>query len=400
LTLLVAASPGCGKKGPPRPPPRLIPEQTTDLTVRQTGDRLVLEMTYPAATTGGLPLDGIEALEVLALRPPAGATAAADPRSFEVMATLAKRLEGPALIAATRGPRLIVELDTASLPAPRSRTEDAALAASPTGTPTSIPSPTPTSTPASAGAPTPAAAETPPAGPGAAVARPPAAPAGPPPLLFAVRTFGSRRNESPLSNMVGIVPQPAPPPPATLQAAAAADGVRLTWTTAAGAPAPAGFEVLRRAVGEDSSETRIAQVPPDRMEHLDATATFGETYAYTVRTVAARDPLVESDDGPGSELKYRDTFAPPVPSGLVALAEEGRVRLLWDRVESPDLAGYRLYRRENDGDQVELPREPGAANDHIDDRVRPGATYTYRVSAVDHEDNESAQSEPAVAIPR
>jgi fibronectin type 3 domain-containing protein len=84
----------------------------------------------------------------------------------------------------------------------------------------------------------------------------------------------------------------------------------------------------------------------------------------------------------------------------VALAEAGRIRLLWDRVEASDLAGYRRYRQENDGAEVELPRDPGAGADHSDDQVRAGATYTYRVSAVDHEDNESAKSEPATATPR
>ena len=119
-----------------------------------------------------------------------------------------------------------------------------------------------------------------------------------------------------------------------------------------------------------------------------------------MRTIAARDPLVESDDGPVRDLEYRDTFAPPAPTGLVALAEEGRIRLLWDRVEAPDLAGYRLYRQESGGAEVELPRDPGAGTDHTDDQVRAGVAYDYRVTAVDQGGNESAKSEPATATPR
>lgn len=356
VALLLAGAVGCGKKGPPRPPPRLIPAQTADLTVRQTGDRLLLDLTYPAVTTSGLPLAGIEALEVLALRSSAGGVVV-DPRTFAAAATVAKRIQGVELAAATRGPRLVVELDAA--------------AGAPWG-------PMP-------------ADDTPVA---------PAEAPGPPPILIAVRTFGPRGNDSPLSNLVAIVPRTPPSPPDRLDVTSTADGVALAWIPSASAPATVGFDVLRRRVGESSFEARIAQVGADRLEHLDATAVFGDHYQYTVRAVAARDPQVESADGPVRDLEYRDTFAPATPRGLVALAEEGRIRLLWDRVQAPDLAGYRLYRRENDDDETTLERAPGAGNDHVDDRVRAGAVYTYRVTAVDLQGNQSPPSEPAIASPR
>jgi fibronectin type 3 domain-containing protein len=127
---------------------------------------------------------------------------------------------------------------------------------------------------------------------------------------------------------------------------------------------------------------------------------LGEQYEYTVRTVAARAPSIESTDGPVREIEYLDTFAPPTPTGLVALAEEGRIRLLWERVEAPDLAGYRVYRQAGDQAPVELEREPGPATDHSDEQVRAGVAYTYRVVAVDDDGNESAPSDPATATPR
>ena len=219
-----------------------------------------------------------------------------------------------------------------------------------------------------------------------------------------MRTFGPRHNESPLSNVVAIAPLIAPAAPATLALTATAAGVKLEWTAAAAAPPaaapPIGYDVLRRRAGEGSFVDRVAQLGADRLDHVDDTAVYGEHYEYTVRAIAARDPVVESGDGPVRDLEYRDTFAPPTPTGLVALAEEGRIRLLWDRVEAPDLAGYRLYRQESGGAEVELPRDPGAGTDHTDDQVRAGVTYSYRVTAVDREDNESAKSEPATATPR
>jgi predicted small lipoprotein YifL len=388
LAALVVA--GCGKKGPPRPPPRLIPAPIADLRVRQTGDRLVLEMTYPAVTTSGLALPAVEALEVLTLRPRSvgGVAPAVEPAMFAATAAVTARFEGAELQAVTRGGELVVELDAAVGSPLGPLTEAVATPAAGGATPT----------------PTPAAAS--PAAEPAPQATPSPAPAAPSTVLLAVRSFGPRLNESPLSNLVAIAPLIAPAAPATLAAAATAAGVKLEWTPGA-APAPAaalapaiGYDLLRRRAGEGSFVDRVARLGADRLDHVDETAVYGESYQYTVRAIAARDPLVESGDGPVRDLEYRDTFAPPAPSGLVALAEEGRIRLLWDRVEAPDLAGYRLYRQESGGTEVELPRDPGAGTDHSDDQVRAGVSYSYRVTAVDHEENESAKSEPATATPR
>lgn len=337
---------GCGKKGPPRPPPRLIPAPITDLRVRQTGDHLVLMMSYPAVTTSGLALQSLQALEVVAFRPPAPAAGHTplDPRTFEAAARVAKRLTGPDLAAAVRGPALRVELD---------------------------------------------------AGPGAAFA--PSSETSAQPIQIAVRGFGPRGDPSPLSNLVTIVPLAAPPPPASVEVVAEAEGVRVRWTSTE--PAPIGFNVFRRLAGEDEYWP-IAELGADASDHIDTTAEFGQRYEYTVRAVVGRDPSIESGDGPVRDLDYRDAFAPPTPTGLVALAEEGRIRLLWDRVEAPDLAGYRLYRQENGGASVELPRDPGAGTDHSDDQARAGVAYSYRVTAVDSQDNESPKSEPATATPR
>ncbi|HVR28780.1 MAG TPA: fibronectin type III domain-containing protein [Thermoanaerobaculia bacterium] len=393
---LAAAIAACGKKGDPMPPPRLIPAQTGDLRVQQTGSELVLTMSYPAMTTSGLPLESLQAIEIVALRPPPGASAfqSPDPRAFEAMAAVAKRLAGAELVAATQGSELVITLD-----ARPGATFGPADAATPATTPLRTAPAEPAAEVTDAAPEMPASP--PPAADAAAAATsapgPPEAP-GPPPILLAVRAFGPRGHPGPLSNVVSIAPRMPPPPPQTLTAAPTAEGVRLEWTTIS--PGAAGFDLLRRRAGERSFGDPIARLDPGALTHLDDDAAFGVHYEYTVRTVAARDPLIESVDGPVRGVEYLDVFPPPTPSNLVALAEQGRVRLLWDRVEAPDLAGYRVYREEDGSPPRELPRDPGTGTGHTDDRVRPGATYVYRVTAVDLDDNESAPSEPATATPR
>lgn len=63
LLVLVLVT-ACGKKGAPLPPLRWEPAPIADLVVRQQGDELLLEASYPLTTLSGLPLAAITAVEV------------------------------------------------------------------------------------------------------------------------------------------------------------------------------------------------------------------------------------------------------------------------------------------------------------------------------------------------
>ncbi len=116
--------------------------------------------------------------------------------------------------------------------------------------------------------------------------------------------------------------------------------------------------------------------------------------------VAQRVPLVESAIAAAREVDYRDVFAPPVPAGLVALADAGAVRLVWDESRAPDLAGYRLYRRRGDGPWRPLTAEPVTAVEYTDADVAAGETYRYRVTAIDALGNESEPGAETEALAR
>ena len=138
--------------------------------------------------------------------------------------------------------------------------------------------------------------------------------------------------------LVAIAPLIAPAAPATLAVTATAAGVQVEWTAAPAAPPGAAAPTVTTSCGgapEQAFVEPLAQLGADRLDHLDATAVYGERYIYTVRTRRRRaSRWSRARDGPVRELEYRDRFAPPAPTGLVALAEEGRIRLLWDRRRS------------------------------------------------------------------
>jgi hypothetical protein len=400
----------CGKKGDPEPPIRLIPSPTTQLTVVQRGGELLLDFPYPQTTAAGTPLPGLSEIAVwlLVWRAPETAPDGAKPelevdeRVFLAGARPVRVVTGDELPEVVRGDRIVV-----SLPVPGPPEEGAGRAVT----------------------------------------------------TVAVKTQGPTGEESTLSNRVSFPSIEPPAPPTGLEARDLATGVRLRWdypraegeeaepgegedeeeeegeeaepeaeveaeeeleageeqeteaaeeepgAEAAGAPGEpglAGFNVYRRKATERTYGAPLRTVGARSRVFLDESALFGERYIYAVSAVASRRPVVvESRLAEEVEVDYRDRFAPPVPQGLVALSEEGRVRLVWQESAAPDLAGYRIYRRGPDGEDFQpLPGELVTATEHAVRDLAPGATYRFRVTAVDRLGNESRPSETVTAVIR
>jgi hypothetical protein len=86
----------------------------------------------------------------------------------------------------------------------------------------------------------------------------------------------------------------------------------------------------------------------------------------------------------------RDVFPPAVPEGLLVLQEEGGNRLVWNPGLARDLAGYRVWARDGDGEWRQLA--DGLTDPAFFDRVAP-AGRRYAVTAVDAAGNESGRAE-------
>ena len=96
-----------------------------------------------------------------------------------------------------------------------------------------------------------------------------------------------------------------------------------------------------------------------------------------------------------------DQEPPSKPLGLEGYTTDGSAQLLWARGGEPDLAGYFVYRsRCPEGPyRNRLNRLPVAGTGYLDTATDAGVTYTYAVSAVDQEGNESALSEKITLTP-
>jgi hypothetical protein len=133
---------------------------------------------------------------------------------------------------------------------------------------------------------------------------------------------------------------------------------------------------------------------------IDASAILNQRYRYTLERMTTLAPGGQSVEiqGPASEaieIATKDTFAPGVPQGLVAVADSagGAIDLSWIPDSEPDLAAYHIYRRDLQGSApARQIASVGVETSFRDAAVEAGHTYAYSVSAVDQTGNESNRS--------
>jgi fibronectin type 3 domain-containing protein len=357
--LLVVA---CGKRGDPHPPVPVIPKATTDLVVAQRGSKVLLSWSYPAMTTAGKSLTNIRRVIVYrtveplpVVQPPQpdttttpqaiGAFANVPPLSPAQFVKLRNKLdsiEGANLPAASNGARLTYE-DTPATHSSDSR---------------------------------------------------------PVRLTYAVVTEGGT-SVGDLSNLASIVPLDVATPPTALTATAKPNGVTLTWSAPQTAIAPnakvyvSGYNIYRLGQGETMSELTkpINTAPVKETTYTDAPPYAAYTYVVT----AVSGPGAESEPSAGATVTFKDLTPPPAPKNLQYLLETKAVRLLWDPVDAPDLAGYKVYRTEGVGHEpnvreigtVPMFAAPVTTTYAVDTGADPGIAYKYAVTAVDKNGNES-----------
>jgi hypothetical protein len=356
---------GCGAPGDPVPPSPPVPAAIADLSAHQAGDGVQLSFTVPSRSISGEKLASSPAVEILrgTLKP----DGSPDLRSFRVVDTI---------------PGALID---------NYRSGDHLRFADPI------------------------APEETKAHPGAAVA-------------YLVRTRMSEKRSSAGSNVVFVQVFSVPERIASVEARVTESAIELSWPvparTSAGDPLAAltGYRIYRVEL-HPSAASLSAQVPsegkgetpsaplaaPETNTYSDTSFTFDRTYVYTVRSVIqVGDQERESSDSEAVTVTPRDTFPPAAPQVLVAALLPGAIpgsfvaELSWSINLETDLAGYRVYRSEQEsvrGQLLTADLLPAPAD--RDTSVEPGHHYWYTVTAVDRAGNESAASASvAIDVPR
>ena len=107
-------------------------------------------------------------------------------------------------------------------------------------------------------------------------------------------------------------------------------------------------------------------------------------YVVRTRTLVGELPVVGLASPPTCIVPV-DSFPPEPPSGLIAVAGEAVISLVWDPSADADLAGYVVLRRTTSSDTLQpLTDEPIEGTAYRDDSATPNERYVYAVQAVDN----------------
>jgi len=338
-----------------------IPVAVSDLSARQVGNSVLLTFTPPNKSTLGERLTEVPTMEVL--RGSLGEDGRPEPKSFRVVDTVPGAVLGGYL-----------QQGKAQFPEPISAEE---MRANPVES-----------------------------------------------VAYRIRTRVSERKVSADSNEVTVDLHPVPEAIGALEAKVAENGIQLKWrapsSNSLGEPISGvkEYHVYRgeleaEPAGGATKDLRQAKwsLPLLQLattavpEYEDRGFDYGKTYAYVVRSaVPAGGELLESGDSKVAIVTPKDIFPPAPPQSVVAAVLTGLsadsyvVDLSWGINVETDLAGYRVYRSENEGTRGE-PLTPDLllTPAYRDTSVEGGHRYWYSVTAVDRAGNESAPSQAAAA---
>lgn len=159
-----------------------------------------------------------------------------------------------------------------------------------------------------------------------------------------------------------------------------------------------GYNIYRSA-GATDNFALLNKTVVNAVEFSDTFFEFGQQYKYFVRTVSlgSNGEPVESESSKIAESAPKDVYAPSAPTAITIAAAPNTLSLFFAVNPETDIAGYRIYRSENQ----DLPKTEWklltpallTTNTFQDKNVEAGKTYFYYLTAVDKTGNVSEPSE-------
>jgi hypothetical protein len=237
------------------------------------------------------------------------------------------------------------------------------------------------------------------------------------PVSYFVELKNRNGKSAGLSNAAVVLAGQAPAPVTGLTAEVRKQGIVLRWNAADPQAAIRLKRTLLNPPPAKPNQGPLApaaepvsldlRVEPDGGMAIDKEIRFGRSYQYQAQRIVritSEAKLVEFDGELSAPLQVvaEDVFPPTIPTGLAAVATSANggapasIDLSWVPDAEPDVAGYRVYRREGQSAWQRISGDlPVVGPAFHDTDVQPGHAYNYAVTAVDTRGNESARSAEA-----
>jgi predicted small lipoprotein YifL len=323
---------GCGRKTLPIPPQDAVPTPITDLTANQDGNKIDLSWTIPTRTTAGSTLPQIESFQI-----------------FRSVVAAADYCPGCPVKYSS-----VIELPLAQA---MSKNKKKAYYSEPLLRPEHR-------------------------------------------YIYKIRTKAGWRLVSADSNTVSFLWLSQPEAPADLQATPGDTEVTLNWQPSErlvnGTPITGKLNyIIYRGTSADNLQPlgdTVAKPP-----YIDTGLTNGQTYFYRAAAqLKSQDTVIKGLNSNLISARPHDLTPPPPPRNLTVVNSAQGIKLLWEQLLTPDLAGYRVYRRLPNTNFKLIGRVDSGQAQFIDRQPPSGAkSWYYAVSAFDRSTpaNESPKSQ-------
>ncbi|MFQ6615862.1 MAG: FG-GAP-like repeat-containing protein, partial [Fidelibacterota bacterium] len=215
---------------------------------------------------------------------------------------------------------------------------------------------------------------------------------------YRITAVDNAGNESGYSAEVSIAPRDLTPPaaPTGLVAEAGDRQVTLTWNRNDEDDADK-YRIYGGTTPAPTTPVDSTLSPGDTTKTITGLAN-GTTYYYHITAVDTANN--ESNFSNEVNVTPGDNTPPAAPTGLIAQAGDGQVKLTWAENTEGDVVKYRIY-----GDTSPGPVDQVDSTTSVNDTTRTltglinDITYYYRLTAVDTAENESDFSSEASATP-
>lgn len=184
-----------------------------------------------------------------------------------------------------------------------------------------------------------------------------------------------------------VSPPPAPGPPDVTYDE---QQIAIAWT----AVTPPSPEHALSYMVYRGDEAVITAAPVQVTTVVDKAIEWNQERCYHVRSVSVAEATrVESAASPERCVTLRDTFPPKQPEGLVGVAAEASISLIWTANTEADLGGYLVLRAIAPSQELTPVTPSPIADTNFRDTVPAGSTVTYAIQSVDTAGNRSVPSE-------
>lgn len=343
LASSIALGTSCAKIGEPQPPAIQIPKPAVDLAIRQEANSIVLTFTKPALNTDGSQAKNLASVQVFRLLETRDPNLLAKPLPEDLFVQRAALIRS---IASTQFPEFLQGDSFVIADNPEDPDKSSIYGHA---------------------------------------------------FRYAVLFINKKHQSAGFSNQTAIAPVAIPLPPSGISAKVTEATIRLTWDVplenmdGSRPPRVAGYNVYRSNNALELAPQPVNPSPLAMPEFEDSNFEFDKTYYYALRTVGSlQDPNAMSLSSEVLKVEARDDFPPAPPESFNAIREGAEIVLLWMPSQSPDVTGYRIYRRDpKTGTITLLQKDPVTVLSFRDRQVDSEAQYEYSILAVDKHGNES-----------